>query len=232
MYFPKLSLLILLPLLSVETLKADRILLRNGSEIECTIKLVNDTDVKYLVKRNDQLLSASTSDIYMLKYDKRGNVYITSDCKRITGSDREIPKGADVVYLVKGEELPAFNLSVLSNTISFYDQKPSKKRVFGRLTYAREDVFKIVYRDGSMDIITRLDFPEPISVENAEKTNVEPVYKAVIHKVSKKETLGDVASRYKVQLKDIIDWNNLDVNASETSSLKEGSQLMIYVLPI
>lgn len=224
---------IILPLMlcAVPSAHADLILLRDGSEIECTIRLVSDTDIKYLLPRNDQQMSTPTSDVYMLNFNKRGNVYISPQGKRITGENRPIPKGADIVYLVEGKEIPAFNLNINDEEISFLDQKPSKKSIPVAKVYKRSEVFKIVYRDGSTDVITPFDS----STQNSSTTDgsgaIQPEYKAIIHTVSGKETLASIASRYGVDAEDIMEWNSLDPRLAPTSEITTGRQLMIYVMP-
>jgi len=225
-----LRFLFILSLCVASSVKADVILLRDGSEINCTIRLVNDTDIKYLLPRNDQQMSVSTADVYMLKFNRRGNVYITPDGKRVTGENQSIPKDADIVYLVQGRELPAFNLSIDTDNISFLTQKPSKKNIPVATTYARGDVFKIVYRDGSIDIITRLDTSESVPIGVQDSNQAE--YQAIIHTVADKETLGAIASRYGVKVEEIMEWNSLDSRLAPTSVITTGRQLMIYVLPV
>ena len=222
---------LLILLLCVSThVKADIILLRDGSEVNCNIKLVNDTDIKYLLPRNDQQMSVPTSEVYMLKFNRRGNVYITPDGKRITGENQNIPRDADVVYFVEGKELPVFNLNVEVDRISFLTQKPTKKTIPVAETYNRDQIFKINYRDGTIDIITRLDAPQQ-SISTTE-ADTQPKYQAVIHTASGKETLEAIASRYNVKVKDVIEWNGLDSRLSPTSVITTGRQLMIYVLPM
>lgn len=223
-------LLLLMLLFMASTVKADVVLLRDGSEINCTIRLVNDTDIKYLLPRNNQQMSVPTTEVYMLKFNRRGNVYITTDGKRVTGENQSIPKDAEVVYLVCGKELPAFNLSVDTDCISFLTQKPSKKNIPVATTYSRAEVFKIVYRDGSIDIITRLDAPASAEEDPMSATTAE--YQAVIHTVSPKETLASIASRYGVKVEEIMEWNSLDARLAPTSEITTGRQLMIYVLPM
>lgn len=209
---------------------ADVILLRDGSEINCTIKLVNDADIKYLLPRNDQHMSVSTADVYMLKFSRRGNVYITPDGKRVTGENQSIPKDADIVYLVQGKEFPAFSLSVDTDRISFMTQKPSKKNTPPTTTYSRDDVFKIVYHDGSIDIITRIDVS---LAENCDKNDESrPEYQAIIHSVADKESLTTIAARYGVKVEEIVEWNNLDSSITSTSVIATGRQLVIYVNPL
>lgn len=223
-------LLFILMLGMAPILRADVILLRDGSEIKCTIKLVNDADIKYLLPRNDQQMAVSTADVYMLKFDRRGNVYITSDGKRVTGEKHIIPRDADVVYLVEGKELPAFNLSVDAHNISFLTQKPTKKNIPVATSYSRDNVFKIVYSDGSIDIITRIDIPKEST--NRQQSDEQAEYQAVIHTVAEKETLSSIASRYGVKVEEIMEWNNLDQRLAPTSVITTGRQLMIYVLPV
>ena len=224
----------LLPLLLVcgaaFAAKADVIHLRDGSEIPCTIRLVNDTDVKYLVHKNDQQMSVATADVYMLKFNSRGNVYISTDGKRVTGENQTIPKGVDVVYLIAGQECPAYNLTVDADYISFLPQKPSKKNIPLAVSVSRNEVFKIVYGDGTIDIITRLDVAPQTNEQEASTS--EPEYQAVIHTVDGQETLGDIAARYNVKIDDIIEWNSLDSKLTPTTKFLSGRQLMIYVQPV
>lgn len=213
--------------------KADVILLRDGSEIHADVQQLSDDRVVYQINKNDIARFVDTRDVYMIKFDKRGNIYITPDRKRITGENRPLPKGVDVVYLITGAEYPAYNLVVDLEKVSFLPSKPSKKQVPVAQVFSRNEVFKIRYSDGTIDVITSLIAPEPAPVEVAEAKAEEekPEFQVVFHTVAKKETLKSIGEKYGVTPEDIISWNDLSPKTRPAAYLTQGLQLMLYIKP-
>ncbi len=85
----------------------DLIILRNGRETTANIIQVNDREIIYAEsnKKNSAEFTIPNTEVYMLRFAKRGNVYITNDGKRVTGENRILPKDADI------EEVRAERLS-------------------------------------------------------------------------------------------------------------------------
>ncbi len=214
--------------------KADLILLRDGSEILASVQQISDDRIVYQINRNDIGRFIDTRDVYMIKFDKRGNIYITPDRKRISGENRPIPRGVDLVYLVDGAEFIAYNLHVGVDKISFLPSKPNKKSLPVAQEYDRNQVFKIKYADGTIDIITSLLAPPPAPVAETPEVNQtepQPEFQVIFHTVEKRETLASIGEKFDVSPDDIIKWNELSPKTRHTSFLTPGLQLMLYVKP-
>ena len=130
----------------------DLIILRDGSERKVKIIMVkNDntlfaTDKKSLVQE-----SIPNKDIYMIKYEKRGNVFFTEDGERMTGSgDAKIPSNATVIYLLKGNEIIGYNVEMNADKVFFTKSKKEGKEVS---TINKSEIFLIVYPDKTKDIL-------------------------------------------------------------------------------
>lgn len=170
----------------------------------------------------------------MVKFDSRGNIYIDENGYRITGENQQLPRLVDIVYLIDHQELPAYNLKITSTTVSFSTKKPGKKVIpILDAVYPRNKVFKIKYKDGTMDVITSLDKQIPKSRIQEKATNVEPQpepeYQVVFHVVGKKETIKSVADKYEVSAQDLMQWNEIPTDTPQSSLLTPNQQLMIYI---
>lgn len=217
----------------------DRIIFRNGREADVNIIQVNDRQVIYSDsgKKGATEYTTDNTDIYMLRFAKRGNVYITKDGKRVTGENTTLPKDADIVYLVSGRELPAYELRVTEDRVTFLPKKNKNKKVIPIAeVYPRSDVFMIKYSDGTTDVLTDITLnrqPEPtVTEKNGGAEQVpEDELEVVFHNVQKGETLSSIASRYNVAIADIVKWNDLPASINATSRLRADMQLMIYVSP-
>ena len=127
--------LVFCPLLTCA--QRDLIILRDGSERRVKIVMVkNDntlfaTDKKSLVQE-----SIPNKDIYMIKYDKRGNVFFTENGERISGADdAKIPSNATAIYLLRGEEIIGYNVEMDANKRvikRFCNNQENEGRGFGR----------------------------------------------------------------------------------------------------
>ena len=74
-----------------------------------------------------------------------------------TSEHVQIPKDAIVVYYKDGREIPAYNLTMDANTVSFKTSKKAKDRpIFS----PKSEVFMIRYPDGTRDILTNLAVEE------------------------------------------------------------------------
>lgn len=233
--------LMMLSLLPI-TLSAqnDLIILRNGNEIPSKVIQVDAKSITYKESaKAKRELHQDLCDVYMIRYEKRGNIYITDEGKRITGENNKWEKGADRIYLVTGKEIQAFNLNVGVNEITYslgIGKGPFRKknsRYFSQ-SLSPQEVFMIKYADGTKDILTDIRRKtEPSGEEN--ETSITEVdeneRQVVFHNVKKGETLNTIAKRYDVTVKEIIDWNDLPKTAKATTRLQSGTQLMVYVKP-
>ena len=74
-----------------------------------------------------------------------------------TSEPTQIPKDAVVIYYKDGREVPAYNLTMDANVVSFKTDKKTKNRpVFS----PKSEVFMIRYPDGTRDILTNLAVEE------------------------------------------------------------------------
>ncbi len=221
----------------------DLMILRNGRESNVAIVQVNDREVIYKesIKKNAPELSINNSEIYMLRFAKRGNVYITAEGKRVTGENQTIPRDADIVYLVEGKEIPAYDLRVMEDRVTFLLKKNKNSKVIPIAeVFPRSAVFMIRYSDGTRDVLTDISLAgkqekvEPALIEEKAETekHEENELQVVFHRVIKGETLSSIAQKYDVAVTDIISWNDLPAKFKPTAKLQPDMQLMLYVKPI
>ena len=112
----------------------DLIILRDGSERRVKIVMVkNDNTLFATDKKSSIQESIPNKDIYMIKYDKRGNVFFTENGERFSGTDdAKIPSNATAIYLLRGEEI-----------IGYKDAS----------TINKSDIFLIVYPDETRELL-------------------------------------------------------------------------------
>lgn len=220
----------------------DLILLRNGNEIASKVVKVDSKQVTYKENERDwHELHQDLKDVYMIRFEKRGNIYITADGKRVTGESDKWLKGADRIYLVSGKEIQAYDLRVGEDEITYALPSGSglfklafKKKADGIFSLSPSEVFLIKYADGSKDIINDLSIREEPAKEEVDtlvselKENERQV---TFHNVKAGETLATIAKRYGVTAKELIEWNDLPKYTKATARLQSGTQLMIYVEP-
>lgn len=225
-----------IPGLSLYAAQHDLILLRNGMEAEAIVELVDDNEIIFRIDKKSPSQTIDIHEVYMIKFAKRGNVYITPDGKRITGENQVIDKDADVIYLVSGGEVPAYNLKVSDYHVSFLANKPKNKKVIPiAQTLSRSDVFLIKYKDGTKDKLSDISVkkvveshPVESEIETSTELQEEPL-QVVFHSVSKGETLASVAKKYGVGTDEIIEWNDLPAKLRPNSRLQLDMQLVIYL---
>lgn len=129
----------------------DLILLRDGSERKVKIIMVNNESTVFSVDESSGQQSISNKDIYMIKYDKRGNVFFTEDGERVTGAgDGKIPSNATTIYLLKGQEIIGYNVEMDTIKVLF---TASKKRGRDLFSVNKSDIFLIAYPDGTKEML-------------------------------------------------------------------------------
>lgn len=231
----------------------DLLIYRNGSEKAVRIIMVSNSEVTYSeFAKGGPEQKEDLRDVYMLRYAKRGNVYITDECKRITGENQKYDKNADIIYLIGGKEIIAYNLQILEDKI-IYEEK-GKTNLFGKKGAGGDagsrmintsEVFFIKYKDGTKDILNDISREAIEAKERAKREEEERLRQAqieeemrkanekkvVFHNVKKGETLAVVAQKYRVTAREIITWNDLPANTKPNAKLKPDMQLMIYVFP-
>lgn len=215
----------------------DVIVLRDGTEVISKIIQVDDTDVMFVPILGEGTEKLELGQVYMLKFEKRGNVYITLDGKRKTGENQKIAKGADVIYLVSGKEIPGYEVQVNENKITYLPNPRKNKNAIPIAEVLKpEEVFMIVYSDGTKDIINKIPTTKewleivnkPAEEEKVEEEKPKEVIKVVYHKVSRGETLAAVSEMYGVTTDEIIEWNELSNKFKPSSRLPIDRDIIIY----
>ncbi len=139
----------------------DAIIFRDGRVK--SVKIIQTNNDKTLFKDSDEKNApeeyVENKKVFMLKFKKRGNVVFNADGERIltTSEHVRIPVDAVVIYYKDGREVPAYNLTMDTNIVSFKtSKKPKERPVFSSKT----EVFMISYPDGTRDILTNLAVEE------------------------------------------------------------------------
>ena len=151
----------LLGLTSTTIIAQDAIIFRVGRVK--SVKIIQTNNDKTLFRESDNKKApeeyVENTKVFMLKFRTRGNVVFNSNGERIlaTSEPTQIPKDAVVVYYKDGREVPAYNLTMDANVVSFKTNKKTKDRpVFS----PKSEVFMIRYPDGTRDILTNLAVEE------------------------------------------------------------------------
>lgn len=179
----------------------------------------------------------ATKDVYMLNYQKRGNVYVTPEGKRISGEKHDIPKDADIIYLVSGGEKAAYDIQFEDRAIKYRETKESKKAKSNERMLLLDEIFMILYNDESKDIITDISVPaddvkavsDTVAVSAAEPEDAAPKLQVVFYNVKRGDTLAKIAAQYDVTVEDLVKWNDLPSKNNKAVVLQPDMQLMIYV---
>lgn len=183
--------------LTSTTIKAqDAIIYRDGRVKE--VKIIQTNNDKTLFKEAGNKHAAEeyvdNKQVFMLKFKTRGNVVFNANGERILATSEriQIPKDAVVVYYKDGREVPAYNLTMDANVVSF---KPSKKAKNRPIYSAKSEVFMIRYPDGTRDILTNLAVEEQRQREReAEEARLKAQREAVVADSIKQATVESAAS--------------------------------------
>lgn len=159
----KIILLVLLLIMSSVTCAQDMILLRNGTEIQCKMDMIGNGIVSY--KENGNSMQLPTTQVYMIKYAKRGNAFFNSDGETNYNTEQsaaKLGKKDIAIYLCEGGEIIASEVSITNENINYRAQskKPtaflSSKKSNDWITIAKDNVFLIRYFDGTREVINDL----------------------------------------------------------------------------
>lgn len=217
----------------------DRIILRDCTEL--SVKLIRITDNKVVYQSTGQDKKEEefpTKSLYMVYIEDQGNVYFNEKGNRWTGeSERVNRQKNDVVYLTKGAEIPADDIKLMADSISF---KIKKKKGYenvvpvdsksGLVKLNRDEVFMIIYKSGMVDIVTPLssvDLRATKGNNNFDEGTSNEELKVVFHEVKPRETIQMIAKQYNVTVDQIVKWNSLKKSKGSVN-VSAGSQLMIY----
>ena len=202
----------------------DAIIYRDGRVKE--VKIIQTNNDKTLFKEAGNKHAAEeyvdNKQVFMLKFKTRGNVVFNANGERIlTTSERiQIPKDAIVVYYKDGREVPAYNLTMDANVVSF---KPNKKAKYRPIYSAKSEVFMIRYPDGTRDILTNLAVEEQHQREReAEEARLKAQREAVVADSIKQATVEAAASETNPKKATIITKKGMRMKVwvcSETNSM-------------
>ena len=211
--------------LTSTTIKAqDAIIYRDGRVKE--VKIIQTNNDKTLFKEAGNKHAAEeyvdNKQVFMLKFKTRGNVVFNANGERILATSEriQIPKDAIVVYYKDGREVPAYNLTMDANVVSF---KPDKKAKNIPIYSAKSEVFMIRYPDGTRDILTNLAVEEHRQREReAEEARLKAQREAVVADSIKQATVEAAASATNPKKATIITKKGMRMKVwvcSETNSM-------------
>lgn len=238
-------LLIILNVISLSTSVSaeDKIIFRNGDLSSCKILSVDNDSIEvvlptaksvfgksiYVINKGTVGAKVSIKDVYMVCYEKRGNIYFNKDGQRKSGEMQKLDKTADVIYLLSGAEIPAWDIRFEDNCVKFQKDKTKKKAFSSLGSFPVEEVFMILYSDGSKDVLNDFKEPElePVVVEPV-KEEPKEIIKVIYHKVKRGETLAEVSEKYGVSPDEIIEWNELSNKFKPSSRLPIDRDIIIY----
>lgn len=233
-----LNILLFIACFAFTAVSQDYILFRNGVIVPGKIQQVTDQNTVLRVKKGfmgskgeDQAFPMDK--VYMLHYQSRGNVYVTPEGKRRSGETQTIANDADVIYLVAGKEIPAYGIRIDDGMVYYRETKQTKKAISSERKLLPDEIFMILYSDGSKDILTDITVVEqPEAVEEpvqAEEEVAEPTLKVLFYNVKKGDTLAKIAKMHNVTTDQIVEWNDLPAKTRTNTALQADMQLMIYV---
>lgn len=166
----KISLILFFAAFGMRAFSQDLIIYRDGRVREA--KIVQTNNDKTLFKESDSKRAAEeyvdNSKVFMLKFKTRGNVVFNGKGERIltTSESVQMPKDAIIVYYKDGREVPAYNLTMDADNLSFRTSKSKKKSV--PVSSPKSEVFMISYPDGTRDILTDI-----VAEEDAQRKREE-----------------------------------------------------------
>ncbi len=186
----------LLLLIAINVYTQDAIIFRDGRVK--SVKIIQTNNDKTLFKESDSKNASEeyveNTKVFMLKFKTRGNVVFNGSGERIltTSEHIQIPKDAIVVYYKDGREVPAYNLTMDANTVSFKTTKKAKDRP---IYSPKSEVFMIRYPDGTRDILTNLAVEEQRQREReAEEARQKALREAEVADSIKAAVIEEAAS--------------------------------------
>lgn len=178
------------------TYAQDAIIFRDGRVK--SVKIIQTNNDKTLFKESGNKKASEefveNTKVFMLKFKTRGNVVSNANGERIltTSEHIEIPRDAIVVYYKDGREVPAYNLTMDTSTVSF---KTSKKAKDSPIFSPKSEVFMIRYPDGTRDILTNLAVVEQQQQEReAEEARLKAQREAEVADSIKAAAIEEAAS--------------------------------------
>lgn len=210
--------------MAINAYAQDAIIYRDGRVKE--VKIIQTNNDKTLFKEADNKHAAEeyvdNKQVFMLKFKTRGNVVFNANGERVLATSEriQIPKDAIVVYYKDGREVPAYNLTMDANVVSFKQSKKAKNRP---IYSAKSEVFMIRYPDGTRDILTNLAVEEQRQREReAEEARLKAQREAVVADSIKQATVEAAASETNPKKATIITKKGMRMKVwvcSETNSM-------------
>lgn len=131
----------------------DIMITRDGEEREVKIDRITAKEVIFtdLKKKKRGKQSLPTNFVYLIKTDKRGNIFFDEEGNQITRPKKKIDKKDEVVYMTSCDEVVAYQLSILKDVITYKEADKKKAPI---VTKRKSEVFMIRHGDGSKDLFT------------------------------------------------------------------------------
>ncbi len=151
----------------------DIILLRDGKKLDVKVVMANTDNTTFISKESgtEEEQSVDNSQIYMVKYEKRGNVFYTENGEKYSGEgDGKIPSKADAIYLLDGKEIIAYNISMDTECVIY---QPTDKKKASKQSIPKDDIFMICYRDGTREVINDFETVKQRKLAEEEKAKKE-----------------------------------------------------------
>ena len=145
----------------------DFVLLRTGEEIWCKVELVGNGLLTYRAEKSkSNKISLPINQVYMIKYEKRGNTFYNSNGEVIktTPSASKMSKKDIGIYLCEGEEIIASEVSMDVENVNY--KKSGKNNLISSrkkgesFSIPKSQIFLIRYFDGTKELLTNLDKQE------------------------------------------------------------------------
>lgn len=155
---------------------SDVILKRDGTEVIGKIVKVSlpYTYYKLQDKDNTEEQVCANSDVYLIKFADRGNMFFSEYGDFFFGDETgDIEDDAILLYLLKGEEIIAYNVSSDDQHFRYYLDKDNTDF----RTIPKRDVFVVKYPNRANEIVTPFLQPEGRSaayIQGTDMNNVLP----------------------------------------------------------
>lgn len=160
----------------------DIMITRDGVEREVKIDRITNDQVFFidLKKKKRGVLAYPTTFVYLIKTEKRGNIFFDEDGNQITRKQGKVGSKDDVIYLTSCEEIVAYDLVIEKDVIK-YKEVDKKKAPY--VTKKKDEVFMIRHGDGSKDLFSGVqtdptalsNTPIPAQQQNATMPSTQPV---------------------------------------------------------
>lgn len=230
----------------VASAQKDLVITKQGFRVKTKIKQISSQNIVVEAtgaNGNTYEEGYPVENCYMIKLDKRGNMFFHPDGTRTTEDFKKKPRGADAIYLTNGSEIYGYNVQVGDKVYYMTEKGNDVWANYMKQELPLNQVFLVVYSDDTSIVVTDLekisnvasDQETPVLEQTVtdevieEPLSAEPQLEVKFHQVAKGETLLAISQKYGVDPKDILEWNELPVKTNPKSVMPVDMQLMIYV---